>query len=53
MEISQLIEPGYEVSIEVLEGTGTIFETDGEVKTLIAKLYNKGQLVTEDSAFTY
>ena len=47
MEIESLIDPGYEVSIEIEEGTGTVFDTDGESKTLVAYLYKNGQKVTE------
>ena len=47
MEIDSLIDPGYEVSIEIEEGTGTVFDTDGESKTLVAYLYKNGQKVTE------
>ena len=46
MEIEQLIDTGYEVSIEVKENTGPIFDTDDEVKTLIAKLYKNGEEIT-------
>lgn len=47
MEIESFIDPGYEVSIEIEEGTGTVFDTDGESKTLVAYLYKNGQKVTE------
>lgn len=47
MEIESFIDPGYEVSIEIEEGTGTVFDTDGETKTLVAYLYKNGQKVTE------
>ena len=46
MEIEALLDPGYEVAIEVEGNTGTIFETDGEVKILIAVLYKDGKPVT-------
>lgn len=47
MEIDSFIDPGYEVSIEIEEGTGTVFDTDGESKTLVAYLYKNGQKVIE------
>jgi hypothetical protein len=46
MEIEALVDIGYEVSIEIKENTGTIFETDGETKTLIAVLYKDGKPVS-------
>ena len=46
MEIEALLDPGYEVAIEVEGNTGTIFETDGEVKVLIAVLYKDGKPIT-------
>lgn len=45
MEIEALLDPGYEVAIEIEGNTGTIFETDGEFKTLIAVLYKNGEPV--------
>ena len=46
MEIEAFLDPGYEVAIEIEGNTGTIFETDGEVKVLIAVLYKDGKPVT-------
>ena len=45
MEIEAFLDPGYEVAIEIEENTGTVFETDGEIKTLIAVLYKDGEPV--------
>ena len=47
MEIESFIDPGYEVSIEVQGNTGTVFDADGENKTLVAYLYKNGQKVME------
>ena len=48
MEIESLVDPGYEVAIEIKENSGTVFESSNETKTLIAILYNKGQVVTDN-----
>jgi hypothetical protein len=46
MEIESLIDPGYEVSIEVKNDAGTIFEIGEESKTLVALLYKNGSIIT-------
>ena len=48
MEIESLIDPGYEVSIEVKDGAGTVFESGETSKTLIAYLYKNGNIVTTE-----
>lgn len=48
MEIESLIDPGYEVSIEVKNNAGTVFESGETSKTLIAYLYKNGSIVTTE-----
>jgi hypothetical protein len=48
MEIESLIDPGYEVSIEVKNNAGTVFESGETSKTLVAYLYKNGSIVTTE-----
>lgn len=47
MDIASFVDQGYEVAIEIQENSGTVFDTDGEVKTLIAVLYKDGKPVND------
>ena len=57
VEIAQIIAPGYEVSIEIYDAedkkSGTVFKTEGEIKKLVAILYNNGKLVEDETGFKY
>ena len=43
VKIASINNTEYEIAIEVIEGTGSVFEKDGEQKTLCAYVYKKGQ----------
>lgn len=43
MEIDSLLDPGFEVAIEIEGNAGAVFETNGETKILVAVLYKDGK----------
>jgi hypothetical protein len=43
VKIASINNTEYEIAIEVIEGTGAVFETDNEEKTLCAYVYKNGE----------